>query len=224
MMHREHEKEPEPETELEEEELERKSPLRIILALLLVFILLVLFIPVYKIRVDPEPNHEKIPSLDSLLAELALINASTASHLKSIDEALSIENMPIIREAAVKISTSACRESKICHVKALYYFTRDKIGYVEDPAKEYIQHPTETLVTGGGDCEDKALLLAYLLKAIDVPSRICLTYDHAFIEAWLPEARAGYKTEDDWIALDAASDLDFGKINSYANVACDIYI
>lgn len=215
----------ETEPELEEEELERKSPLRIILALLLVFMLLVLFIPIYKLKVDPEPNHEKIPSLNTILTELALVKVSKASPLKSIDEILSIESMPIIREAAVKISTSACKNSKICYVKALYYFSRDKIKYVEDPAKEYIQHPAETLVTGGGDCEDKALILAYLLKAINVPSRICLTHNHAFIEAWLPEARAGYKTEDDWIALDATSQLDFGKISyMHSDAVCNIYI
>ena len=211
-----------------EEEAERKSPLKIILALLLVFMLLVLFIPIYKIKEDPEPDHEKIPSLNSLLTELALINASTASPLKNIDQKLSIESMPIIREAAVKISTSACKGNKICYVKALYYFARDKIKYIEDPAKEYIQHPAETLITGGGDCEDKALLLAYLLKAINVPNRVCLTANHAFIEAWLPEARAGYKVEDDWIALDATSQLDFGEIGeisySYSNAVCSIYI
>jgi len=209
-----------------------KSPFKIILALFLVFLLLALFIPVYKIRVDPEPDFDKIPSHELLLAELALININASNGggdknipLSSMDKILSIESMPVIRQAAVKISAVSCKDQGVCYVKALYYFTRDKIKYVNDPAKQYIQHPTETLVTGGGDCEDKNLLLAYMLKAIAVPSRICLTSEHAFIEVWLPEARAGYKTKDDWVTLDATSQLDFGKISyQHANARCDIYI
>lgn len=46
--------------------------------------------------------------------------------------------------------------------------TVQRLPYVaepETPADEYIKYPAETLVDGGGDCEDSALLLASLLTA-----------------------------------------------------------
>jgi transglutaminase-like putative cysteine protease len=100
----------------------------------------------------------------------------------------------------------------------MYYFVRDNIQYVSDPyAKEYIASPLETLKTGGGDCDDGALLLAAMLESIGVNTRIVTIPGHAFVKAEMPDAPPKYKIGG-WIYMDwTCRTCSFGEI-PYNNI------
>lgn len=61
-------------------------------------------------------------------------------------------------------------------VNAWYRFVRDRITFVNDPVgAEYLQAPSETLRIAGGDCDDRAILLAAGLRGIGVPAAFKVT-------------------------------------------------
>lgn len=180
-----------------------------------------MIVPFYGIKSNPSPKY--IPSLKEVLP----INGQMAyDRLYQIEDINKIQISTFIRNVAVKIATLSCREeSEVCYSKAFYYFVRN-LNYVSDPERQYVQAPEETLISGGGDCEDLTILLAHLLKAINIKTRIVLTYDHAFLQVYLPNALSFYKVNEDWVSLDPTSNYDFGKINSkyYQEIQKYIYI
>lgn len=67
-------------------------------------------------------------------------------------------------------------------VTSLYDYVRMNVKFVEDPGNEYIAKPCETIISGGGDCEDHAVLLASLLEAVGVDSFIIqIPGEHTFV-------------------------------------------
>ncbi|NMB89001.1 MAG: hypothetical protein GYA17_11625 [Chloroflexi bacterium] len=63
---------------------------------------------------------------------------------------------------------------------AIYDYLKQNVKYVMDPAEHnYISPPLETLQTGGGDCEDQAILFASMCAAVRIPARlvICCSTD-----------------------------------------------
>lgn len=55
----------------------------------------------------------------------------------------------------------------LSQLRAIYNFVRDRIMFVNDPADvEWLQGPRNTLQVGAGDCDDRAVLLASMLRAI----------------------------------------------------------
>ncbi|MBS7614950.1 transglutaminase domain-containing protein [Candidatus Bathyarchaeota archaeon] len=116
--------------------------------------------------------------------------------------------------------------------RRLYEYVRDEIAYIHDPrSTEEVQPPEVTLKLGGGDCDDKAVLLASLLMSIgfDVCFFIADTDndnnpDHVYTGVYLPDAPELYKPFQkkllkdgknlhDWIPLDPTyEDSDFGVI------------
>lgn len=58
-------------------------------------------------------------------------------------------------------------------VRALFEHVRDRIRFLRDPVDlELVQAPRVTLRNQVGDCDDKATLLAALLRAIGHPARL----------------------------------------------------
>lgn len=58
-------------------------------------------------------------------------------------------------------------------IRALFEFVRDRVRFLRDPVDlELVQAPRVTLRNGVGDCDDKATLLAALLRAIGHRARI----------------------------------------------------
>lgn len=58
----------------------------------------------------------------------------------------------------------------LSEVAAIYYMVEAKIRYQLDPLEaEFVQHPTELLRTGAGDCDDMATLIAAALKVVGHP-------------------------------------------------------
>lgn len=204
-------------THLTNEELEyfqkkerEKRPINLIIGLFVLLILIFSFIPYYVLKLDPNPDYNIINSIniDELIPK-------TGGRAADINSAADLVDVSDYRLLATKIASESCKwESKVCYSKALYYFVRDRIKYVSDPAKQYVQLPSETLISGGGDCEDKAILLAALEEAIGNDADIGLTQSHAFTRVQLPEALWRYKSDEDYVYLDSTcKQCKFGEIS-----------
>ena len=192
------------------EELEEPNkPLRLIIGLFILMILIFSFIPFYVLKLDPNPNYDNLNSVN--IDGLIPATRGYAANMASVSEKIDVGDYRII---AVKISTESCNwESDICYAKALYYFIENEIKYVSDPETQYIQLPSETLISGGGDCEDKAILLATLLEAIGFDADVGLTHSHAFVRVQIPDALWRYKADGDYVYLDPSGYNVFGEFN-----------
>jgi hypothetical protein len=79
-------------------------------------------------------------------------------------------------------------------VAELHRFVNDTITYVPDPnATNYIAPPDETLATEAGDCDCQATLVASLVEAIGVSTRLvrCQSTDgswHALAEVYMADS------------------------------------
>jgi len=187
------------------------APMKIIVGLFLLLLLIFMVVPYYGLKLDPAPRGE-YPSI--------VIMDNNFSTLANINSVKSLTVSQTIRNNAVKITTEMCDQSRTCSAKALFNFVQNKIEYTQDPRREYVQHPVETLYSRGGDCEDKAILLANMLMGVGFKTRLVLTFDHAYLQVWIPEALQKYKFQDDWINLDTTCEYcEFGQIPiKYADI------
>ena len=197
--------------EVEEQEPWYKGPIKWILAVFLALLIVLVVVPMYAVKLDPEPRN--IPSIDEFSD---IIDVETGNQTTSLIEA--VDNIdasdPVIKQIATRIASSSCEQSKICQAKALYYFVRDNIEYVGDPVKsEYIESPVEVLKNGGSDCESGTLLLAALEESIGIDAEIVLVPRHAYLRIKLPDALNKYKLDGDWVYLDwTCNNCEFGEI------------
>ena len=197
--------------DIEEKEPWYKGPLKYILGVFLILMLVLWLVPIYSVKLDPSPK--EIP----LLAEVVPASISVnETHFSSITMQMVDGKDPVIKEIADKIVVKACGDSgRVCHVKALFYFVRDNFEYVSDPsAYEYVKTARQSLVSGGGDCDDASVLLANLLDAIGVRIRFVFVPGHVYLQAYMPEALKKYKVDGDMVSLDATcSYCEFGEIS-----------
>ena len=197
------------EHETEDESRWYHGPLKLILGLFLLLILLSWLVPYYSVALDPRPKD--IPSYDEIMDSFdVVVNES----FKSDNLADYVRDDVTLRKIATKISTESCDEGRICYAKALYYFVRDNIEYVNDPVGEdYYETGEEVLLTKGADCESGTLLLASFYESIGIDSEIVIIPGHAFLRVRLPEALSRYKKDGDYVYLDwTCSSCDFGEI------------
>jgi transglutaminase-like putative cysteine protease len=196
---------------IEEPEPWYKGPINYMLAVFIILLLVLWLVPYYSVRLDPSPK--LIPKLEDVLPSSIVVNET---HFNEISIALVDGNDPVVKEVADKIVVKACGDKgRICHAKALYYFVRDNFEYVSDPgAHEYVKTAKESLVSGGGDCDDASVLLASLLDAVGIRIRFVFIPNHVYIQAYLPDALKRYKLEGDMVNLDAAcKNCEFGEIS-----------
>ena len=188
-----------------------KGPLKYILGVFLILIIVLWLVPVYSIKLDPNPN--VIPELgDVLPADIEV----EETHHNQISMMMVEGSDSVIKEVADKVVVRACRQSnQICHAKALFYFVRDNFEYVSDPtAYEYVKIARQSLVSGGGDCDDASVLLASLLDAVGIKARFVFVPGHVYVQAYMPKALNRYKEEGDFVNLDATCKYcDFGEIS-----------
>lgn len=92
-------------------------------------------------------------------------------------------------------------------VRDLHRFVRDSLRYVRDVrGVETLQIPEKTLEFGGGDCDDKALLLASLLESVGHPTRFVAvgfapdSYAHVYVETKIGEKWVPLETTEPWEA------------------------
>lgn len=78
-------------------------------------------------------------------------------------------------------------------VRALTYFVRDRIRYINDPlGVQALQTPTVTLSLKAGNCANKSILLGALLASTNHPVQFAATrilndtdYRHVFVRTWI---------------------------------------
>jgi transglutaminase-like putative cysteine protease len=127
-------------------------------------------------------------------------NAGTALTLKQMAR--------LAREGAkdpgvIQVASQLVRElpqyDRVGEIRALHGFVRDSIRYTNDPIDlELVRTPQAILEMGVGDCDDKSVLLASLLRCIGRPSRYVAIelrglagFSHVFVETplgrrWVP--------------------------------------
>lgn len=198
------------EEEIEEKEPWYKGPIKWILGLFLVLILISWYIPYSTISLDPSPSY--IPKINEVFSynETVSENYNHTDYLKLIQP----EN-PIIKQTANKIITlSNCKESRVCNAKAIFYFVRNNLNYINDPInRDYLADPISTLQSQAGDCDDFSILLSNLLQSIGIKTRFVFITGHVYIQAQLKEAMKKYKSNLDWVNLDpTCNNCEFSQI------------
>ncbi len=196
----------------------RRGPVIIILALFLLFIVVMMSVPYYSVRLDPSPKH--IPSLKELNASRLAVNVNlskfaTRSRMGNPYTAKITPSDPVVKRTADIIAEGCPSASRVCDAKGMFYFVKEKISYVNDPVdREYVKYPRETLFTGNGDCDDKAVLLSSLLEAVGIRTRLVFVPRHVYVEAELPKALSHYKNKEGWVSLDATCEsCSFGEVS-----------
>jgi len=173
-----------------------KGPFRIILGLVLILMIIGMGVPYYGIKHNPEPK---------TIIDVEISNDESAGVLPDIDSIYPYNVSKSIKETSNRIVSEACESGiKICQIKAIYYFVRDKIDYVSDPKyREYVQTPEATLYSKAGDCEDKSVLLVQMLKAIGIDSVVATIPGHAYNKIYYPDSPKQYLDNAGWISVDA---------------------
>lgn len=74
------------------------------------------------------------------------------------------------------------RDNDVAKTRAILDFVSNEINYVSDPddGAEYAKKPINTLIAGGGDCDDQTLLLCSMLETVGLKTYIAFTDDHVF--------------------------------------------
>lgn len=113
---------------------------------------------------------------------------------------------PTVYGLARHIVSRLPEKSWSAEVNALFYFVRDQIRYTLDPHDcEGLQTPVETLNLGTGDCDDKVMLLAALLRSIGHPTKLVAVqvdnspnYSHVFLQTRIGPQWLSLETTEKW--------------------------
>lgn len=189
-----------------------KGPIKWIMAIFLLLLVVVWLVPSYSVKIDPAPNY--IPTIDEVVPEFSL-NVTKHNVTNKYDFLELIDPTdPLVKQTADRVSVMGCPTNRVCHSKAIYFFVRDNFNYVSDPNEfEYVKTAKESLSVQGGDCDDASVLLATLLEAIGVKTRLVFIPRHVYVQAFLPDALKSYKSMDHWVDLDATCrNCRFGEI------------
>ena len=216
----------EAEKDLAKEEIaSKRSPIWMALGLGLLLVLMIIPFQYFSADKNPQniPNLEDVQSLIPSFELNKSLKYGTNDYLKYLEP-----NDPIIKKVANKIVVESCKEhNQVCYAKALFYFVRDKIDYINDPVtEEYIEYPEDVLYSKSADCDGKAVLLANMLQSIGIETRFVFVPGHVFVQAFLPEALNKYKEKkSDAINLDpACKSCDFGELSREVRNADKTYI
>ena len=185
--------------EEELEDIKKPSPSRWLMAAFLVFLMLIFVVPYYQIQVDPPPA--RIPTL----AEVSSVTTYDPVDSNDIRSYVIIDSE--IKTVADKIAVIACDSNqKKCQARAMFGFVQQNFEYVSDPNRfEYMKTAKESLVNGGGDCDDASILLATLLESVGISTRFVFVPGHVYVEAWI---------NNDWEPMDATcAGCNFGEIH-----------
>ena len=190
-------------------------------ALVTALALFALTIQAYSYFIHPAPtNIPKLEEVGGLLG--AALDKPFSSHAPSEVKIVIEDIRDNVKQVANFIAAKSCKKAdRVCQSKALYYFVRDEIKYVPDEKfHDKLENPLTVLKTGGADCEDTAVLLIALQKAIGNKVRLVFIPGHAFAQVSIP----GYRGEK-WINLEGTCDTcQFGELpNNYAIQEKDVH-
>jgi len=115
---------------------------------------------------------------------------------------------PRIRDLAAQLTQDLRSKDYYNEAARLHAYVRDEVRYLQDVrGVETVQTPTLTLDLGGGDCDDKALLLCSLLESIGHKTRFMAVgfqpgeIDHVFCET---------KIGHDYVAAETTEPVPLG--------------
>jgi len=190
------------------------SPFYRLIALISAIALFLLSLEGYFYLFHPEPN-VKITLKDIQSFIPSDLKGSFTSYSDDELRKIIAETSDPIKQVANVISSDSCRRSdSLCESKALFYFVRDHITYVPDPKfDDKLENPLMTLKTGGADCEDMAVLISVLEKAIGNDSRLVFIPGHVYAQVRIPD----YK--DSWLDLEATC-----KICNFNQVPDELFL
>ena len=173
------------------------SPFFRFVAFLAILALVLLSIRGYFYLIHPEPNVTLTLSDVQSFLPANLDNPFTSHRSDEVKEVI-FSVSGTIKQIANKIVVDSCRTSdRVCQSKALFYFVRDQITYVSDSQfHDQLENPLAVLKTGGADCEDIAVLLVALQKAIGNEARLVFVPGHAYAQVKIPR----YK--DKWLNME----------------------
>jgi hypothetical protein len=102
-----------------------------------------------------------------------------------ISSAIKPESKSVIKKA--KAITENCPgDYSIQKVCAVFDYLFNNWNYMRDPGgKDYFEDASVCIKTLAGDCDDYAILMVSLLKALDGDGRIVCVSGHAFPEAYI---------------------------------------
>jgi transglutaminase-like putative cysteine protease len=187
-----------PEEQYEPIEPKKISPFIRFVAAISAVALFLLSIESYFYFIHPEPK-VKIALADIQTFLPLDLSEPFTSHSPSELKTVVDESSSVIKQIANKIAADSCRKADaVCQSKAIFYFVRDQINYVSDPKfHDKLENPLVTLKTGGADCEDMAVLVASMEKAIGNDARIVFIPGHAYAQVKILD----YK--DEWLNMEA---------------------
>ncbi|MBN1258359.1 transglutaminase domain-containing protein [Candidatus Peregrinibacteria bacterium] len=167
-----------------------KHPLYAVIALVVAIALFVLSVEGYFWLIRPEPG--LVPALADIQSFLPQNPGQPFLFYKPDDvRRMVADTQDAIKLVANFIAAQSCSKAdSVCQSKALFYFVRDNIQYVADAQfHDRLENPLITLKTGGADCEDMAVLLGALEKAIGNDARLVFIPGHAYIQVRVPDYR-----------------------------------
>jgi transglutaminase-like putative cysteine protease len=120
------------------------------------------------------------------------------------------EQNPYIQAFAIDLVQLHAPKDSPAEIRSLFEFVQQNIRYVGDViGKETVRTPDITIAMRAGDCDDKAVLLASLLRAIEYPAAFIVTgyrspyvFEHVYIG--ILESDGGY------LALDPTENQPLG--------------
>ncbi|MBN2306500.1 transglutaminase domain-containing protein [Candidatus Peregrinibacteria bacterium] len=187
----------------------KRSSFMIFVALLTSIALVFLSIQAYFYLIHPQPVD--IPNLSEVNALFSSeLEGTFSSHGADAVKKVIDSTRDDIKQIANYISAKSCRKAdRVCQSKALFQFVRDEIKYVPDSRfHDQLENPLTVLKTGGADCEDIAVLLIALEKAIGNKVRLVFVPGHTYAQVSIPDYRG-----EKWLNLEATcKDCQFGEL------------
>jgi transglutaminase-like putative cysteine protease len=126
---------------------------------------------------------------------------------------------PHIQAQAISITQLNQPKDSPSEIRALFDFVRNTIRYAADPfGTETVRSPDKTLLLRAGDCDDKSLLLATLLRAMGYNAFFVVTgytlpgvFEHVYVGVTDdPIARVASLAPGEYLALDTTEPYPMG--------------
>ena len=129
-------------------------------------------VPFDRLENDLERGHQVRANDNAQLPVLSLTNTNTGEHYKVVDFRPLVEGRTFSQVIPALYLSSGSEEQ---FLQEAWNIVSQLTVYSEEIA-ETPRYPLETLLAGGGDCEDTSILLASLVKAAPVNWKVYLLY------------------------------------------------
>jgi hypothetical protein len=132
---------------------------------------------IYAMSVDPNPQDIFVSKLLPFPNKSQIIKAVEYDHPKVRNFALTATTLHF------KDANRQPEHRVMVHCFAVFKEVRNRWNYVSDPkGQEYIASASESLQHFSGDCDDHAILMAALIRAVGGTPRLIHTGDHIYPE------------------------------------------